>query len=113
MLEKDISFRRSKKGREFVKKVLADNIRDLMDHYGWTQEDVVKRSTAISEKMGEAGVTQKLVSNYLNLEDNGRSAKLDNIEIIANTFGLNAWCLLIPNIKANLLVKKKLHIKVK
>jgi len=113
MLEKDISFKRGKKGREYIKKILADNIRDLMDYHGWTQEDVVQRSMAVSEKIGEIGITQKLVSNYLNLEDNGRSAKLDNIEVIANAFGLNAWCLLIPNVKANLLVKKRLHIKVK
>ena len=73
----------------------------------------MRKSVVVAEKMGEAGVTQKLVSNYLNLEKNGRSAKLDNIEVIANTFGLNAWCLLVPNIKANLLVKKQVKLSIK
>ena len=112
MVDKDISFRRNKKGREYIKKVLADNLKDLMEYYSWTQEDVVRKSVAIAEKTGEAGITQKLVSNYLNLEKNGRSAKLDNIEVIANTFGLNAWSLLVPNIKANLLVKKQVKLTI-
>lgn len=58
---------------EPTKVILARNVRGLMDHHGWSEHDLAKRS----------GVSQKAINNLLNVKS---APTLDTIDMLAAAF---------------------------
>lgn len=73
-----------------VREVLARNLRALMKRH---------RELSTQKKLAEkARVAQTSISQILNLENEQmKSPKLDQVEKIANAFGLAAWQLLLDS----------------
>lgn len=76
-----------------LNKTLAANLRALMDKSKLTQQDVATR----------CGVAQRTISNYLNparrapgKDGKPGSAKLTEVEMLANGLGVEPWELLRP-----------------
>lgn len=66
-----------------AKKLLAANVRKLMNERGWTQEDLAKKS----------GVAQRTISSIINTGN----TSIGKVTQIAGAFGLEAWVLLAPH----------------
>jgi transcriptional regulator with XRE-family HTH domain len=70
-----------------ARKVLAENVKALRDHHGWSQ----------AELAGHSGVKQTTISA---IEREIHAATVDTISGLAIAFRVSLWSLLIPNIRA-------------
>lgn len=77
---------------------LADNLKRLMDHEGWSQADLERK----------AGVAQTTISNMLDTE-RCVSSTMRNIERVAAVWKLEAWQLLIPDQPIDILKAQSLR----
>jgi transcriptional regulator with XRE-family HTH domain len=68
-----------------TRKALADNVRSLRDHHGWSQTELAKRS----------GVKQTTISA---LERGVHAATIDTITNLAVALRVTPWSLLMPGI---------------
>lgn len=73
-------------------KNLSRNLRRLMEFFDANQTEVAQK----------AGVSQKTISNMLNPGEE-KSPQLNKIEVVAKSFGLQTWHLLLPNCPDELL----------
>jgi len=71
--------------RKAPRKVLAENLRRLMDHHSYSGAEVARR----------AKVDPKTVTNMLNEQHN---PDLDNVAAVAAVFQLSLWQLIRPNL---------------
>ena len=77
------------------KESLARNLRYLMDQHQLSEAAVARR----------AGVSQRTVNNMLR---QATSPSLDNVEMVAQSFGLNLWHLIMPDLPTDLIGSKSL-----
>jgi transcriptional regulator with XRE-family HTH domain len=75
--------------------VLASNLRHLMTSNGHSEPALARLS----------GVSQKTINNILN---HRTSVTLDNIELIAQVYGLYGWHLIMPNLPDDLITSPSL-----
>lgn len=73
-----------------LRKTIAENVRKLMD----MSEDC-KAQPALAKK---SGVSQRTISNLLRPDDHDMWPQLDNLQKVANCFGLETWRLLHPTL---------------
>jgi len=71
-----------------ARKTLAENVKSLREHRGWSQTDLESRS----------GVRQTTISA---LERGVHGSSIDTISGLARAFNLPAWALLVPNLPAD------------
>jgi len=77
---------------------LAENVRRLMAHFGWTQRDVATR----------AGISQRAVGYLINYKDGqDRHPTTQTVQAIAAAFGVEAWQLILPNLPMELVQSKR------
>lgn len=74
---------------EDTRRVLARNLRALMDQRGWDQGTVAKHS----------GVSQKTVSNMLRMEG---SPRVESVQRVAEAFEIQGWQLIAATIDTSL-----------
>ena len=88
-----------------IKVLLARNLdRAMRKHYDLSGEEENKKQTKLAN---EAKVSQKSISNYLSplknekqdIVDKIPAATIDNLALIANALGMEAWQLLHPNLE--------------
>lgn len=78
---------------------LADNVRRVMDHKGWTLLDLAKRT----------GVSKSALGYLVNYRDSSdRHPTTKTIEGIARAMGLPVWQLMMPNMPLELLESQRL-----
>jgi transcriptional regulator with XRE-family HTH domain len=75
---------------------VARNLRRLMEAHRLTQVDVAKK----------AGVSQRHISNVLNLVN---EPGIDRVDKIAKVFGLKGWQLQMPDIPDDMLLSSVVH----
>ena len=77
-------------------KNFARSLKMLMEYYGDNQLSLAKKS----------GISQKTISNMLNPGDD-RSPTLANVSLIANTYKIKTWRVIMPNICIDDLLKNQ------
>jgi transcriptional regulator with XRE-family HTH domain len=81
-----------------AKKALALNVSRLMEHHGFTQEGMAKKT----------GVSQRSISNLISI-DSPHSPKLKTIEDVAQAFNLQTWHLLLPDAPIDMLLNSSIE----
>ena len=79
---------------------LSINLKHLMLMYGYTQEQLVKRS----------GVSRRTIGSALKGEN---ATSIEKAEKLANAFGLEGWHLIMPNLPRDIEETKHLSDLVK
>jgi transcriptional regulator with XRE-family HTH domain len=80
-------------------RILADNLRRLMEHTGDTQLDVAKRG----------GLAQRSVSNVLSYgTTHETSPTIRTVDGLATAFKLDAWHLFFPQVPVELALSREL-----
>lgn len=87
------------KGTPELRKVVADNLRALMDRREWSQADLATK----------AKVSQRHISNMLNRKT---SASFETLNAVAAPFGIPGWLLLIDGLPMELLDSQRIPLLV-
>lgn len=87
------------KGTPELRKVVADNLRALMDKRDWSQETLGLK----------ARVSQRHISNMLNRKT---SASFETLNAVAAAFGIPGWLLMIANLQVDLLDSQRIPLLV-
>lgn len=86
--------------RESTSDTLIKNLNHLMVLYGYTADDVAKKS----------GITKRAILYYLNKE---RVPNIEKAELLASAFGLRGWHLIMPNLPKDISETSHLNTLVK
>jgi transcriptional regulator with XRE-family HTH domain len=78
---------------------LARNLNFLMDHYGYSEREMEKRS----------GVSAKTINNMRNGK---HKATIENTDSVAAVFGLDGWQMIIPGLPDDLIGSKTLKVTI-
>lgn len=90
---------RMAKGTPELRKVVADNLRALMDQRAWSQTDVANK----------ARVSQRHISNMLNRKT---SASFETLNSVAAAFGIPGWLMMIDGLSLDLLDSQRIPLLV-
>jgi transcriptional regulator with XRE-family HTH domain len=90
---------RMAKGTPELRKVVATNLRALMDRREWSQADLASK----------ARVSQRHISNMLNRKT---SASFETLNSVAAPFGIPGWLLLIDGLSVDLLDSQRIPLLV-
>jgi transcriptional regulator with XRE-family HTH domain len=90
---------RMAKGTPELRKVVADNLRALMDQREWSQETVASK----------AKVSQRHISNMLNRKT---SASFETLSAVAGAFGIPGWLMQIEGLSLELLDSQRIPLLV-
>jgi transcriptional regulator with XRE-family HTH domain len=83
-----------------LRKIVAVNLRALMEKRDWTQEQLKAKS----------GLSQRHISNMLNRKT---STSFERLNAVAGAFGIPGWLLMIPGIDVEILDSQRLPSLIK
>lgn len=87
------------KGTPELRKIVADNLRALMDRREWSQADLAFK----------AKVSQRHISNMLNRKT---SASFETLNAVAAAFGIPGWLMQIDGLSLDLLDSQRIPLLV-